>query len=265
MNAPHTVTKTIRILLAAMLLAATAAIAASTTPATAQGGATPVDPTTLDETPIVQAGVRGFVQPSVAQNWRVHAFAEIGDRVYVGGSFTTVRELPYSNATSHAQPFLAAFDLDTNDYIAEFAPVLDDAVWALEVYNGNLIVGGEFDTVNGTSREGLVTLDPTTGDIIGSFDASIGNAGSNFEASVRALEVVGNELYVVGDFNRIYEGGDAHGQFRTARLNAATGNLDQSFDPYVFGGGVFDIAVDTTYDKIYLVGSFSSVNAAKSV
>ena len=214
--------------------------------------------------PLPGGGVEGFVQMSVPQNWRVHTFAQIGDRLFVGGAFTTVSELPYAGSPTHAQPFVAAFDLDTNAFIDTWRPTFDDVVWSLESYGGNLIVGGEFDTVNGVAREGLVTLDPQTGAIVAGFGATIANDGSSYEPSVRALKIVGDDLYVVGDYNRIVEGGWRHGRYRTARLDAATGHIDSAWIPQVSGGGVFDVAVDTTNAKVYLVGSFTSVGAQPS-
>ena len=222
----------------------------------------PVNPDTLSIEPTPGGGVEGFVQPSVTQNWRVHAFAQAGDRIFVGGSFTTVSALPTAGAATYPQPFLAAYDLVTNEFIDTWRPTFDDAVWALEVHDGKLIVGGEFNTVNGTAREGLVALDPITGATDPTFQASIANVGTNFEGSVRDLEVVGNQIYVVGDYNRLVDDQFAHGRFRTARIDATTGRLDSSWDPRPSGGGVFDVSVDTSRGQVILTGTFTSVNAS---
>ncbi|MCH7789022.1 MAG: fibronectin type III domain-containing protein [Acidobacteria bacterium] len=243
------------LVLALSLLLATAA------PGAEAQGDIPLEPDELGLDPLPGGGVTGFLQPSVAQNWRVHAFAEIGDRIFVGGAFLNVTELPYAGSPSHDQAFIAAFDRNTNAFIETWTPVLDDAVWALVEHNGLLIVGGEFDTVNGVAREGLVALDPITGATVSEFAASIGNVGSTYEASVRALEIVGNQLYVVGDYNRLVDAKYAHGRYRTARVDATTGKVDKLWIPHVSGGGVFDIAVDPVHDKIYLVGTFTSASA----
>jgi hypothetical protein len=173
-----------------------------------------LDPTILDPEPLVGGGVEGLTITSVdSQNWRVHAFAQIGDRIFVGGAFTTVSERPWAASPTHSQPYLAAFDLYTNNWISTFTPTLDDAVWALAVHDGRLFVGGEFDTVNGIAREGLVALDPETGAIIPSFDTHIDNVETAFEGSVRSLEVVGDVLYAAGDFNRLVEPPSSHGVY----------------------------------------------------
>ena len=250
--------------LAMAMLAATIAVVAAPAQAAIPGAApsSPVNPDVLSIDPTPGGGVEGFVQPSVAQNWRVHAFAQIGDRIFVGGSFTTVSERPFAGAATHAQPFLAAYDLETNNFIDTWRPTFDDAVWALEVHDGKLVVGGEFNTVNGVGREGLVALDPITGATISTFTASIANVGSNFEASVRDLEVVGDDIYVVGDYNRLVDDQFAHGRYRTARVDALTGRLDKSWDPRPSGGGVFSVSVDTARQQVILTGTFTSVNAS---
>ena len=248
------------------LVAATVAAIASPAQAAIPGAApnSPVNPDLLGVDPIPGGGVEGFVQPSVGQNWKVHAFAQVGDRIFVGGSFTTVSERPFAGAATHAQPFLAAYDLATNDFIDSWRPALDDAVWALEAHGGKLIVGGEFNSVNGNPREGLVALDPISGAIDPTFQASIANVGTNFEGSVRDLEVVGDQVYVVGDYNRLVDSAAAHGRYRTARIDAVTGRLDSSWDPRPSGGGVFDVSVDTGRGHVILTGSFTSVNASAS-
>ncbi|MEM9609849.1 MAG: hypothetical protein AAGA99_20680 [Actinomycetota bacterium] len=192
----------------------------------------------------------------------MHAFEQIGDRMFVGGAFTDVTARPWDGAQQFDQAFLAAFDVDTGNFIQSWRPTLDDAVWSLTSHNGTLLVGGEFDTVNGTAREGLVALDPQSGAIVSSFVASIANDGSGFEASVRELEVVGDQLYVVGDFNRLVEPPFRHGRFRNARVDAATGKLDKSWNPVVQQGPVFSLAVDESRSQIILVGSFASVNSS---
>ncbi|MEM9033083.1 MAG: hypothetical protein AAGD18_00695 [Actinomycetota bacterium] len=227
--------------------------------------ASPVNPDLLGVDPVSGGGVEGRVSTSVSdQTWVVRAFAQIDERIFVGGAFTRATNRPFAGAASYDQPFIAAFDLDTNDFITSWRPDLDDAVWTLEVHDGNLIVGGEFDSVNGTAREGLVALDPITGEIVSQFRAEIANDGSSFEPSVRDLEVVGDQIYVVGDFNRLIDANFRHGRTRTARIDAVTGQLDQSWDPRPAGGGVFDISVDTARGQAILTGTFTSVNGSSN-
>ena len=61
------------------LVAATVAAIASPAQAAIPGAApnSPVNPDLLGVDPIPGGGVEGFVQPSVGQNWKVHAFAQV--------------------------------------------------------------------------------------------------------------------------------------------------------------------------------------------
>jgi len=103
-----------------------------------------------------------------AQNGSMRAFAQIGDTIYAGGSFTGVKN---AGATGWStQSYLIAYDQNTGVITTTFAPQLDGQVAALAVNgDGNLIVGGAFTTVNGVARKGLVALDPATGATIPGF------------------------------------------------------------------------------------------------
>ncbi|MFC7547017.1 WD40 repeat domain-containing protein [Plantactinospora sp. GCM10030261] len=152
-----------------------------------------------------------------ARNGEARAFAEIGDTVYVGGTFTQVRTA--ADATLVTRNYLFAYDRDTGALRA-FAPALNGAVNALATSpDGKLIVGGAFNTVNGVSRRNLVELDPVTGAIVDSWE------GRSDGGNVRALKVHGNQLYVGGAFNWL-NGVQRNG---LARLNATTGELDPAF------------------------------------
>ena len=62
----------------------------------------------------------------------------LGDRVYVGGKFSQVRDTTTGQLVNHS--YLAAFDRETGAWIPSFRPQLDGTVWALEVVDGRLIV-----------------------------------------------------------------------------------------------------------------------------
>ncbi|MEM9203082.1 MAG: discoidin domain-containing protein [Actinomycetota bacterium] len=221
-----------------------------------------LDPDTLSPHPVPGGGVLGFTESSAdSQSWQVHAFAQIGDRIFVGGSFTQTVARPWAGAATFDQPFLAAFDLDTNDVIETWTPALDDVVWALEVHDDTLYVGGEFTTVNGQARQGLVALDPITGEIVPEFVTEINNIPDTFEPAVRGLEIDGDDLYLVGEFNRVIDDEAAHGTYSVARVSAIDGSWDRDFVPRPTGGSVYSISVDPTRDLVILAGTFTSVNA----
>ncbi|WP_245736598.1 hypothetical protein [Micromonospora pattaloongensis] len=192
-----------------------------------------------------------------AKDGEVRAFAEIGNVVYVGGTFTQVKEA--SATTWTPRSFLFGYDRTTGALATSFAPVLDGAVNTLVVSpNGYLIVGGAFKNVNGVARRNLVALDPATGQTVASW------VGRSDGGTVRDLALHGNSLYVAGAFSWI--NGTAHSGL--ARVNASTGAIDPTFvvDATV---GRHDTAfyvwtIDVAPDGRTLVagGNFMQVNGA---
>jgi len=85
-----------------------------------------------------------------ARSGEVRAFAEIGDMVYVGGTFTEVRQT--STSPWITRNYLFAYNRETGEISDTFLPQLNGAVNALQVSpTGKLIVGGAFNTVNGVT------------------------------------------------------------------------------------------------------------------
>ncbi|MFD0784885.1 hypothetical protein ACFQZ8_13330, partial [Micromonospora azadirachtae] len=153
-----------------------------------------------------------------ARDGETRAFAQVGNMVYVGGTFTQIRQTATAGWT--AQRYLFGYDRSTGTISTTFLPVLDGAVNTLVAGpGGTLIVGGAFKNVNGVSRKNLVALDPATGEIIDSW------VGRSDGGNVRDLALHGNQLYVAGAFNWL--NGTAHAGL--ARLNASTGAIDPTF------------------------------------
>ena len=101
---------------------------------------------------------------------KVTSLAKIGNTLYVGGQFTQIapERLPTSSVPAGSgipRPYLFAADATTGNPIWSFAPVLDGAVYALEVdpSTNTLYVGGRFSTVNGQALSNFAILDGTTG------------------------------------------------------------------------------------------------------
>ncbi|WBB77288.1 delta-60 repeat domain-containing protein [Micromonospora sp. WMMD882] len=223
--------------LLATLLVATPAAAAPLTPV----ASTLTSPNPVDTTPH-------------AQNGDVKAFAEIGNTVYVGGSFTGVK--PAGGASWTAQSYLFAYDRATGALKTGFTPDLDGAVHSLAVNpDGKLVVGGAFKNVNGVARLGLVALDPATGATVGAF---VGRADGGL---VRRAIVRGNQLYIAGAFHWV--NGTYHSLL--ARLNATTGAIDPTFqiDAAVARTSselVWGLDVTPDNGTLVAVGNFTEVN-----
>ncbi|HLT10206.1 MAG TPA: hypothetical protein VK028_05295 [Micromonosporaceae bacterium] len=190
------------------------------------------------------------------QNGEVRAFAQIGNTVYVGGSFTAVRQAGSSTWTTRR--YLFAYDVTTGAIQTGFAPDLDNTVNALAVSpTGKLIVGGAFRNVNGEARRNLVALEPTSG-------ATVANwVGRGDGGIVRRAVVVGNHLYIGGAFHWV--NGTQHSLL--ARLNASTGAIDPTFQIDASGPRkpnghelVWGMAVSPDGNTLVATGNFTNVN-----
>ncbi|MCB0994809.1 MAG: hypothetical protein KDB21_06945, partial [Acidimicrobiales bacterium] len=218
-------------------------VATTVTPAAADGagGPHPIDMTQVSELPERDGWGVTDKDPNASHNFAnlVWDFAQIGDRMFVAGSFLNVRDP--ATGTSYSQPYLAAFDADTGVWDPSFHPALDGAVYALEVNaNGVLIAGGEFTNLNGVPfTEGIVGIDPTTGTPAAGFQLSVERPWSTERAIVREMEIVGSQLYVGGNFSHIRGSGgnERYRVYRLARADALTGTPDPQWLPVVQGGG----------------------------
>jgi len=125
---------------------------------------------------------------------RVQDIAQIGNTVYVAGSFSGIR--PTRTGTITPRTNLAAFDATTGAPLTAFNPVLNGTVYSLEpsADGQRLYVGGGFTTVNGVSRGRLVALAPATGAIVGGFSPNLGGG------EVRSLVLRNGILYAGGNF-----------------------------------------------------------------
>ncbi len=226
-----------------------------------------IDPTSISELPVRGGwGVTTF-DTGASHNFEnlVWDFAQIGDTMYVAGSFLHVTD--GRNGTLYNQPYLAAFDIYTGDWVQSFAPTLDGAVYALEVSpDGFLIAGGEFTALGGEANTaGLVGINPATGARDSRFLVSLERPWSSEPAIARALEIVGDDLYVGGNFSHVRGKDDNQTRraYKVARVNARWGTPDGLWTPQITGGAVWGLAVDTARNRIHLSGiSLSGVNGA---
>ena len=205
---------------------------------TAQGVVVTADP--ADWTPQIQDG-------------QVNAIVQIGTKVVVGGTFTTVRKA--NTSLNLTRNFIFAFDMNTGNIDPNFVPQLDDAVLALAPGpdGASVYVGGEFGTVNGVTYRHLALLNLADGTPVASFKA-------NADLRIQDIELNNGWLYVSGKFSQI--GGLARSGL--ARLDPTTGaadpNLDLPFtDPLNGTPGVPEFDVSSDGSKLVAIGSFSKV------
>ncbi|TQM67557.1 beta-propeller uncharacterized protein DUF5122 [Actinomadura hallensis] len=190
----------------------------------------------------------------------VKSIIKIGNKIYVGGSFTRVKE-PGGGKPTLTRNRLFAFDAATGAIDPNFAPNLNkgEASALLAAPDGqSLYVGGNFSEINGNRHFVLARLNAQTGAPITSFNPQL-------SARVRDLRLVGGRLYVAGTFDTV--GGASRPALAT--LNPQTGArddfLDLKFAGTQTGSGVTQVyKMDVSPDgsKLVGVGNFSSVNGA---
>jgi hypothetical protein len=201
----------------------------------------------------------------------VRAFAVVGSKVVVGGTFTKVQQAGTMKVFDRTGLF--AYDKATGKIDTAFAPKLlknskdiDGNFLPGEVYalqpgdSGTVYAAGYYTTVNGATVRSLARLKLADGTNVTAFK---GQLGSN--AGVRALIRRGTHLYAGGTFTSI------GGATRTvlARLNATSGAADPNFvvtpaDP-MNGGAVKveSIAVNPQDTKVVFDGNFTTVNGSE--
>jgi large repetitive protein len=140
----------------------------------------------------------------------------IGDRIYVVGGFTTIRNNAGGNTTSYNQRYLAAFNLQTGLVDAGFRPTFDNTVSDVEASpdGTKLFVAGRFNTVNGVTKRKFASINPTTGATVTGFTAHGNGAGTELEAT-------NTTVYLGGQYTQI-NGADKVG---LAAVDANTGAL----------------------------------------
>lgn len=208
------------------------------------------------------AGVSGLANGfTTERDTEVRALAQIGSTMFVGGNFAQVDD--YVAKTSTPQKYLAAFDVNTGAWIPGFRPVLNGKVNALVALpGGQLAVGGEFTTVNGAARAGLVALDPVTGQADPGFTSAVELRANGVVSpgTVTAMGLSGTTLYLGGSFSHLAGGGAGFSYLkRAARIDATTGRPDAAWNPAFDGTPIF-VRLSAAGDRAYYGGFMATMN-----
>ncbi len=226
----------------------TAGLLAASSPAGAELGAQPTN----------GWGVVGEIAGTETKSIKSEVFTieQIGNRIFVGGKFTTAT----NGAVSEPQAGLAAFDATTGAFLSSWRPQLNGAVYALEASpdGSRLFVGGDFETYNGVNTGGLVAVDPATGAIDTTWSGRVG--GYNV---VRGLDSGPDGfLYATGGFTSIASAGQGSVAYRVGRFALSNGAIDGTWQPVIQGGTVWGIAASPDTSRVYLAGTFATSNGA---
>ena len=181
-------------------------------------------------------------------NNTVYAIAVHGDRVYIGGRFTGVKNVTTGQFVARTR--LAAFDAATGALITSFNPNIGgDEIRSIEVSadGSTVYVGGQFTTVNGAARSNVAAIDAGGGLLTG------WNVAAN--SRVKDLVRVGSDLYLAGTFGAV-NGANRPG---LAKVSAATGQLDTGWQVPASGGKPRSIFPSPNGTDLIVAGSFTSL------
>ena len=151
----------------------------------------------------------------------------IGNRIYVAGNFTSVRNRGTST-TTYNQPSLFAFNLDTGLVDPNFRPTFGGGtVQEVEASpdGTKLFIVGTFNTVNGVTKRKIASINPLTGATVQGFTA-------NANSQATSVDATNTTVYVGGQFTTV--NGVPRGAL--AALSATTGQVVQGFVNNITGG-----------------------------
>ena len=208
-------------------------------------GSTIAHPTVVSESPA--SWTPHIEDGDGVSNAAVYAVEQLAGTMYMGGNFQVVANSARTQTFSRSN--IVAFDASSGA-IASFNPQFNGAVWAIEAVGSSVYVGGEFTSVNGVARRGLVKLDATTGAIDNTFQPTIKSG------NVTEIRSVGGRLIIGGSFPKRLAALDPTTGADTGYINIPiSGKLASNAGPTK----VYRFAVNPAGTKLMAIGNFTSV------
>jgi N-acetylneuraminic acid mutarotase len=174
----------------------------------------------------------------------VQALARAGDKLYVGGAFSSTNDGAVTNLNR-----IARFDLTTQTWSPLAGNGLNGFVNGLAVFGDNLYVGGNFtQTADGTTTNlgRIARYNLTT-------NTWFPVSGNGLNGTVNALVMVGTDLYAGGSFLATFDG-TVTGLNRFARYDTLT----DTWSPVTDLGLNNEVSALTVSDNfVFVAGSFS--------
>jgi PKD repeat protein len=180
----------------------------------------------------------------------------VGNRVYVGGSFTTARPAGAApGVATTPRGNLLAYDLQSGDLDTSWAPATNAQVLTVAASpdGQRLYVGGQFTSIGGVSRLRIAAFDTATGQLVTSFNARL-------DGPVYAIAATNTTVYVGGSFTAA----NGTARPRAAAFSAANGSLVTSWRPTIADYTVRAIEISPDGSRVILGGSFTSVNGSSN-
>ncbi len=161
----------------------------------------------------------------------VKALVQVGQRMIVGGSFTSVSQVTTAGTgAATARKFLLAFNPTTGALDTGFKPVVNGEVDTIQptADGTGVYVAGRFSTAGGATTK-LALFKVSTGQLVATFKPVI-------NGPINDLALVGNHLLVGGYFAF---GTGVKARSGLASVNAATGALEPYFGVQLTGHHAF--------------------------
>jgi hypothetical protein len=208
---------------------------------------------TAGASPIVQTSVvsqdPANFTPRVITGTAVYKLLQVGTTMFAGGDFTQVQDS--ARTTTFNRTDLFSFNATTGA-VTSLSVTVDAPVWGLASDGTSLWVGGNFHTVNGVARRGLVKLDPVTGAVDAAFNAHL-------NGNVEDLQLINGRLIVGGKFTKRLQAVDPATGADTGYLNLGiTGTTAANAG----ATDVYRFAVDPAGSHLVAIGNFTAVGTA---
>lgn len=174
--------------------------------------------------------------------------------LYVGGAFT--------DAGGHANADRIAKWSGTAWSAIGSTPLSNGQVFAIAYHAGKVYVGGTFQNAGGNANADFLAVWNPSNSTWSSPCVATGG-GSAFTATVKALQIVGNTLYVAGAFA---DGAGILSADRLVGCDLTTGVASSTVDSEAHqfsGSGVYALAVDSN-GRLYAGGGFTDLEGIPS-
>jgi hypothetical protein len=181
---------------------------------------------------------------TVHTNDTVWTSLRVGDRVYLGGAFTSVNGKPRSG--------LAAINAKTGRLTA-WAPKANRAVLALAASPSgeSIYAGGEFTSIDGIARGHVVAISPSTGRVRKEWSA-------NADLPVCSLATWGRRVYLGGEFRKV----NGRNRLHLAAVRRGEGKLYANWTPTT-NGIVRTLGLSPNKRRLYAGGNYSVISGKR--
>jgi hypothetical protein len=196
----------------------------------------------------------GSSSATVVRSWgvtgRVNSLLVVGNKVFVGGTFSAVTD-PSGNTFPITN--LAVYLPASNTFDTSWHPQPNDNVAALAASadGSKLYIGGDFSSVNGAKASRLASLSVATG-------ATTSGWKPSASATVNALGVSGGMVYVGGKFAQLNDPAGVARIPYLARVSEATGRIDRNWKPTP-DAQVRAVAFSTSGSQVFVGGDFTVI------